>query len=94
MVEKKLFNFIAAYKPPKLPKPLIDRDFLEILENIFYNNNSNNSFFIIADLNLDLLSIRGAELANFIEQNGLKIFVKSATSTSTQTNGRVSCTIN
>ena len=57
-------HFICCYKSPSTD----DTEFLEHLEALVLSINLNESIFIIGDLNMDLLSIHGKLLKEFISR--------------------------
>jgi len=69
------YKFISAYKPPDVG----DNDFIEHLDTFIHSNNSNSNWFIIGDLNCDLLSDKGDRLKEFLNNNGFKNFVNAPT---------------
>jgi exonuclease III len=75
LINKKVYSFVATYKPPSTD----NKDYLNYLETFIHSNNLNSSWFIIGDLNLDLLSTKGDLLKSFMSDNDLKNFVESPT---------------
>jgi hypothetical protein len=66
-----LANFITAYKSPSKD----NNEFLEKLENFLLLLNPYEPLFIFGDLNMDLKSSKGNDLAKFMSRNELKNFV-------------------
>jgi hypothetical protein len=58
-------NFLFTYKPPKVK----NNEFLCLLENFIFSVNTNEKFFIIGDLNIELLD---RDFKEFLQQFHLK----------------------
>jgi hypothetical protein len=71
MIDGQLANFITAYKSPSKD----NNEFLEKLENFLLLLNPYEPLFIFGDLNMDLKSSKGNDLAKFMARNELKNFV-------------------
>ena len=74
-VDGQLINIILSYKSPSLN----NLEYLEKLENFLMLLDQREPIFIFGDLNMDLKSIKGIDLANFLIRNDLKNFVKEHT---------------
>ena len=74
-IDNQTFNFISAYKSPSVN----NIEFLEKLENLIFNIDSNEHLFIIGDLNMDLHSSKGNDLKEFLLNNDYKNFVNDVT---------------
>ena len=72
LINKKAYNFISTYKPPNVNAS----EFIDHLETMVHSNNMNNNYFIIGDLNLDLLSERGDPLNQFMINNKFKNYIE------------------
>ena len=71
MLNKLVFNFIAAYRPPN-EKEANHKLFFEHLDTFMHSFSLTNNIFIVGDLNLDLFSKRGDPLKQFMSLNALK----------------------
>ena len=58
LIEKQILNFVSTYNLPSTR----ERDYLDYLELLILSHNLNNSWYLIGDLNLDLLSLKGKSL--------------------------------
>ncbi len=74
--KQQLINFISAYKTPSNKD---SSGYLQNIENQMFLFNNDDPFFLVGDLNLDLLSKDGNVLKEFLISNDLKNFVHSPT---------------
>ena len=74
-VDCQLINMLLAYKSPSVN----NLEFLEKLENYLLLLDPDIPLFIIGDLNMDLKSIKGFDLAQFLVRNDLKNFINEHT---------------
>ena len=74
-IKNKIFNFIAAYKSPNVS----NTNFIELLQNILFENNQTLPLIIIGDLNIHLKSSKGNGLVNFMLSNDLENCVRGYT---------------
>ncbi|RNA41542.1 RNA-directed DNA polymerase from mobile element jockey-like [Brachionus plicatilis] len=68
-------NVVSCYKPPRTPK----NEFLDYLEKVRLNLDTNEPIVIVADFNINQGRINGQCLKEFLENNGLKTVVSSPT---------------
>jgi hypothetical protein len=78
-IKKQYFNFISSYKQPHLN----DTEFCEILEDLIYNFNYNDSMLIMGDLNINLFNKDNNKLLNFINNNNMTNYVDKPTRVAT-----------
>ena len=74
-IEGQLVNIILSYKSPSVKND----EFLEKLENFIMLLDPCESLFIVGDLNMDLRSVKGFDLKNFLIRNELKNYVEQHT---------------
>jgi hypothetical protein len=74
-IKKQYFNFISSYKQPHLN----DTEYCEILEDLIYNFNYNDSLLIMGDLNINLFNKDNNKLLNFINNNNMNNYVNKPT---------------
>jgi hypothetical protein len=70
-VDGQLVNMLLSYKSPSTD----NKEFLDKLENFQMLLDLREPLFIFVDLNMDLKSIKGLDLAHFLMRNGLKILL-------------------
>ena len=68
-----------SYKQPHLN----DTEFCEILEDLIYNFNYNDSMLIMGDLNINLFNKDNNKLLNFINNNNMTNYVDKPTRVAT-----------
>ena len=74
-VDGNLVNMVLSYKSPSTDNNV----YLEKLENFLLLLDPREPLFIFGDLNMDLRSSKGLDLANFLLRNDLKNFVNEHT---------------
>ena len=74
-IDGQLVNIILSYKSPSVKND----EFLEKLENFIMLLDPCESLFIVGDLNMDLRSVKGFDLKNFLIRNELKNYVEQHT---------------
>ena len=74
-VDGQLVNMLLSYKSPSTD----NNEYIEKLESFLLLLDPREPLFIIGDLNMDLKSIRGADLLNFLIRNNLKNSVEQHT---------------
>jgi hypothetical protein len=74
-VDGQLVNMLLSYKSPSTD----NNEFLEKLESFLLLLDPREPLYIIGDLNMDLKSIKGSDLGNFLIRNELNNFVNQHT---------------
>lgn len=74
-IKNQLVNFISAYKSPSAD----NIDFLQKIENLRFQMDNDDPFFLIGDLNMDLKSKVGDDLKNYLLDNDLINYVNDFT---------------
>jgi hypothetical protein len=72
-------NLIFSYKPPRTDVA----HNLTHMDELLANSKLNHATLVIGDLNMDVLSLAGAPLTNFMETFGFENMISSPTRTST-----------
>jgi hypothetical protein len=75
LVNKLPYQFIFTYKPPNTHHDA----YLDFMDTFLKSKNLNEQMLIIGDLNMDMLSSKGAHLRDFCDEFGLVNFVKEPT---------------